>query len=181
MAIIRREKSKDALLRRAHLGNVDNPEEILNLARRHGIKTVPLDVVALMDVMGIDLVYCEDFEKDESGSLTKKDDGSWVCKVNAKHHPTRQRFTIAHELAHYILHRNQKNEFVDFTYFRSFDSKNAMEYEADSFAGMLLMPESDISYFINNVSFEIDEIAKHFGVSSLAVRVRARQLGLEEN
>ena len=82
----------------------------------------------------------------------KKAENGWVCTVNANHHPTRQRFTLAHELAHYILHRNKHSEFVDNTYFRSIDSENPMEYEANAFAGVLLMPESDMKYFIKNVS-----------------------------
>ncbi len=180
MAIIRRNKSKDALLRRAHLGNVENAEEILNLARKHGITMAPLDVEALMKLMGINLVYSSDLEKDVSGCLTKEDGDNWICKVNVDHHRTRQRFTIAHELAHYILHRNQQNDFIDHTYFRSSVNENAMEYEANAFAGTLLMPEEDIRYFIGNVSTSVNEIANHFGVSPLAVRVRALQLGFKE-
>lgn len=180
MAIIRRNKSKDALLRRAHLGNIDNADEILNLARQNGIKVAPLDVDSLMKLMGIEVNYSHDLDKDESGSLKKIEGDTWVCTVNANHHPTRQRFTLAHELAHYVLHRNKQNDFVDHTYFRNTDNDNPMEYEANAFAGALLMPELEIRSFIRNVSSNVDEISDNFGVSPLAVRVRARQLGFKE-
>lgn len=178
MAVIRRKKSKEALLRRAHLGNIRNAEEILNLALQHGIKTAPLDIDALVNLMGISVVY-DDLPKDTSGSLTKTADG-WVCQVNKSHHPTRQRFTLAHELGHYILHRNKHTEFIDHSYYRQTEDSNTMEFEADSFAAHLLMPENDMRYYINNVSSEVANIAQHFNVSPSAVRIRAKQIGFKE-
>ena len=179
MAIIRRNKNKDAILRRAHLGNIDNAEDILNLARQNGIKTTPLDVESLMNLMDVKIIYSDNLSSDISGNLKKTDSG-WVCEVNKKHHPTRQRFTIAHELAHYMLHRNEESEFVDYTYFRASDNVNKMELEANEFAGKLLMPEADFRFFIKNVSQNVDNIADHFGVSPLAVRIRAKQLCFRE-
>ena len=45
-----------------------------------------------------------------SGSLSYKD-GVWIMTVNSKQHPRRQRFTLAHELAHYILHKEKTQSF----------------------------------------------------------------------
>lgn len=179
MAIIRRKKNADAMIRRAHLGNIDNAEEVLNLARQNGIRTTPLDVEGLMKLLDVSVQYREDLDNDVSGHLKKTENG-WVCSVNSKHHPTRQRFTLAHELAHFILHRNDQSEFIDHTYFRTSDAANSMEHEANSFAGHLLMPEEDFRFFIRNVSADIDIIAEHFGVSPVAVRVRAKQFGFKE-
>ena len=50
-----------------------------------------------------------------SGSLSYKD-GVWIMTVNSKQHPKRQRFTLAHELAHYILHKEKNTEFQDSTF-----------------------------------------------------------------
>ena len=57
MAIRRRNKDKDTLLRRAHLGDIENPDDILNLARQHGISTKPLDIKGLLTCIGIDVEY----------------------------------------------------------------------------------------------------------------------------
>lgn len=54
-----------------------------------------------------------------------------------------------------------------------------MHNEANKFACELLMPEADFKWFINNISTEVDKIAENFGVSPLAVRIRAGQLGLK--
>jgi Zn-dependent peptidase ImmA (M78 family) len=56
-----------------------------------------------------------------------------------------------------------------------------MHQEANEFACNLLMPEADFKWFIKNISGDVDLIAKNFGVSPLAVRVRASQLGLKTN
>ena len=179
MAVRRRKQNKDHLLRRAHLGDIDNAEELLNLARQNGIATAPLDVEALMKVLGIVVKFSGDLPKETSGMLVNED-GRWICTVNAKHHKTRQRFTMAHELAHFILHRNEKSSFTDYTYFRNEDGNDSMEYEANAFAGALLMPEAGFSFYINNISSSLDDVAKYFGVSPLAVQVRATQLGFNK-
>lgn len=54
-------------------------------------------------------------------------------------------------------------------------------FEANKFACELLMPEADFLYFVKNISSNVDEIAKNFGVSPLVVRIRANQLGLKTN
>lgn len=175
MAIVRRNKSKEALVRRAHLGNVSNADELINLAIKNNISTQPLDVEGLCKLLNIDVAYADDLSADVSGKLTKTETG-WLCIVNANHHSTRQRFTIAHELAHYILHRNQQSNFIDSTYFRKEDSINTMEYEANAFAADLLMPRASFQYFTRNISNDINKVAAHFGVSPLAVSVRSKQL-----
>ncbi|WP_176056003.1 ImmA/IrrE family metallo-endopeptidase [Brucella intermedia] len=177
MAIIRRKKNPEAVLRRAHLGNVDNPLELVSLAKKNGLQTQPLDVDGLLKVLGLAVEYSSDLPSDVSGKLQKKDEG-WICIVNKNHHPTRQRFTLAHELGHYVLHRNQNTDFVDHTYFRKADNINSMEFEANQFAGEILMPKETFSYFLKFVSSDINKVAEAFGVSPLAASVRAKQLRL---
>lgn len=178
MAIVRRNKSKEALIRRAHLGNVTNPSDLINLAIKNNLATQPLDVERLCTLLGIEIHYSYELEASVSGKLIKTEQG-WKCTINANHHPTRQRFTIAHELGHYILHRNQQTDFVDSTYFRKEDTQNSMEFEANRFASELLMPSSSFNYYKTNISNDINDIAIHFGVSPLAVSVRSKQLQRE--
>ena len=45
----------------------------------------------------------EVMDASKSGSLSYID-GKWVMSINNNHNIKRQRFTIAHELGHYILH-----------------------------------------------------------------------------
>ena len=54
-----------------------------------------------------------------------------------------------------------------------------MHHEANEFALELLMPKVAFENFVENVSNEVGEIAKHFQVPSLAVRHRAKMLGYD--
>jgi Zn-dependent peptidase ImmA (M78 family) len=152
--------------------------QLLELARRNGVETSPLDVKALLLVLGIALISIP-MSDEISGMLTLADNGKdWVVKVNALHHPNRQRFTIAHEIAHFSRHRFQQVKFEDLNFFRNGES-NPMEAEANRFASELLMPESIFRDKVRTFSGSIEEVALYFMVSTLAVRVRAKNLGMK--
>lgn len=98
----------------------------------------------------------------------------------------RQRFTIAHELGHYFLHRKLKNTFVDEIFARS-GITNQTEKEANVFAASLLMPKESIfkaiseKKWINALDDEkINELAKLFNVSSISMTYRLVNLKLIE-
>lgn len=160
----------------ADLKSITSADKLRELASENHIKTSPLDVIALAECLGIKLRF-EPLPDNISGSLKKeKKTGKWVMQINALHHPTRQRFTIAHELGHHILHGGIKNEFSDEEFFRSNES-DWMEVEANRFAADILMPENEFRNYIINTSKKVAEIASHFQVSPKAVTVRAEQLG----
>lgn len=85
----------------------------------------------------------------------------------------RIRFTIAHELGHYILHRQtselfrcSQNDMLDWD-----SQERLIESEADTFASALLMPADDYRTQIGSetVDLEIlDTCAKRYGVSLTA-------------
>lgn len=152
--------------------------QLLELAKQKGVESSPLDVRGLLSVLGIKLISFP-MKDDVSGMLTLSDNGrEWIVKVNALHHPNRQRFTIAHEIAHYARHRFQQVEFEDLNFFRNGDS-NPMEVEANRFASELLMPETVFREKVKIFSGSIEAVAQYFKVSTLAVRVRAKILGMK--
>ena len=152
--------------------------QLLELAKQKGVEASPLDVQGLLSVLGIKLISVP-MSDDVSGMLSLSDNGKdWVVKVNALHHPNRQRFTIAHEVAHFARHRFQQVEFKDLNFFRNGDS-NPMEVEANRFASELLMPESIFRDKVKIFSGSIEAVAQYFKVSTLAVRVRAKILGMK--
>ena len=118
----------------------------------------------------------------KSGSLSCVD-GKWIMCINSSHNPKRQRFTMAHELGHYILHRGKNIEFVDTTFFRS-DEMDSIEYIANEFASRLLMPEDKLRKLIDEDRIKnIGELASRFDVSSAAMKYRVISLGyrIKEN
>lgn len=151
-------------------------DDLLNAASENCIETSPLDVYALTKHLGIKF-SCIPMPDETSGSLTF-DERGWLITVNALHHPNRQRFTIAHELAHYALHRKSREEFRDQNFFRN-DCTDPMEAEANHFAATLLMPEPAFRKAAEALNGDIEAIAKSFKVSTMAVRVRAKILGFK--
>lgn len=118
----------------------------------------------------------------KSGSLSCID-GKWIMCINSSHNPKRQRFTMAHELGHYILHKGKNIEFVDTTFFRS-DEMDSIEYNANEFASRLLMPEDKLRKLIDEDRIKnIGELASIFDVSSAAMKYRVISLGyrIKEN
>ncbi|MBP5053745.1 ImmA/IrrE family metallo-endopeptidase [Pseudomonas chlororaphis] len=88
--------------------------------------------------------------------------------------PGRIRFTQAHELGHYILHRLKRDEFrCSSDDMLSWEEKN-IEAEADLFASFLLMPLND---FRNQLTTDVDiELLRHcamrYGVSLTAAALK---------
>jgi Zn-dependent peptidase ImmA (M78 family) len=174
MAFIKKDKSKKIVV--SDLPNLTTPDDLISFAEKNGIETDPINIAELAQHLNITTRY-EPMDDDQSGSLVKnKKSGQWVMTVNSLHHPHRQRFTMAHEIAHRICHAAQSDEFRDNVFFRNKET-NPMEIEANKFASSLLMPKDKFSSFIKNESSKVEDISKFFRVSSIAVRIRAKQLG----
>jgi Zn-dependent peptidase ImmA (M78 family) len=158
--------------------NLDTPLEIIDFAKRNGIYQIPINVAEIASKLDITVNY-EPMPDDNSGSLSKhKKTGKWIMTVNSLHHPHRQRFTIAHEIGHRIRHAANCEHFEDTTFFRNGDT-NPMEVEANRFAAEILMPEDEFISYLKNKSAKVEDIAEFFHVSSMAVRIRAKQLGYQ--
>ena len=107
----------------------------------------------------------------------------WGILYDADQSETRRRFTVAHELGHYVLHRRRietEQRFKD-GIFCSEDNVvrgagGDIEIEADQFAANLLMPLHDFRRQISpkaRVDFdELGKIAKRYGVSLTATVLR---------
>jgi len=66
-------------------------------------------------------------------------DGTIICNDGTTHHG-RRRFTIAHELGHWLLHPNQSQDFLLTENSVARHKASPMEAEANAFASSLLMP-----------------------------------------
>ncbi len=110
-----------------------------------------------------------------SGSLTFEN-GVWTIKINKSHNVKRQRFTVAHELGHYMMHRNKSATFTDNIFFRA-ESKEGIEYRANEFASKLLMPADKVRSAIKEGERNLGALAERFGVSSPAMKLRVQELG----
>lgn len=125
-----------------------------------------------------------------SGAITYEDESKiYTIIVNTKKPTTRQHFTIAHELGHYYLHKNKLSSdewIIDDdnsldgakTLFRLDNGeRNVIEKEANNFAAALIMPEELVGDAWKKIK-NIEECAKIFNVSILAMTIRLEKLGL---
>lgn len=153
-----------------------NVDAMLNYAfTKDMISSYKLDIKSLINIYGIKLVM-EDLPTEISGIL-KKEGSSWSIFVNKKHSCNRQRYTMAHEFAHYCLHRDSSQNFEDKSFFRREENKATIEYEANQFAAELLMPEESIKEAISSDILVLKDLAESFGVSLIAMKNRLINLG----
>jgi Zn-dependent peptidase ImmA (M78 family) len=119
----------------------------------------------------------------------------WINPAENAYGP-RRRFTLAHEIAHFCMHRSaDRHEFIDTksTMNRSESYWSSYESEANRFAAELLMPQQLIETMGRRVidaykaehSVEkmpitrfIDEMAVKFRVSHPAMEFRLRNVGI---
>jgi Zn-dependent peptidase ImmA (M78 family) len=84
----------------------------------------------------------------------------------------RKRFTVAHEIAHFILHREQAEKGItDDEMYRSGLSTRE-EVEANKLAADILMPYSLISSLVAKGYKSVSELASQLGVSKTAMSIR---------
>ncbi|MVT07752.1 ImmA/IrrE family metallo-endopeptidase [Chitinophaga tropicalis] len=161
-------------------GSDQLPVRIEDVARFKGINVVPFPL-----------------ENDVSGILVIEPGGATIG-YNQEESRVRRRFTVAHELGHFMLHntQNDRKVFVDNTFKVSnefkvlFRSKHGqeepttarMEFEANTFAAAILMPEKYVFQLINEIEFDlgdeaaVKELSRRFDVSSTAMYYRLLNL-----
>lgn len=127
---------------------------------------------------------------DVSGMLVVENERGAIG-YNSTHALVRQRFTIAHEIAHFLLHRkkNRKSQlFIDRFVFRrdenSSTGKDREEVEANRLGAALLMPASLVRLEIRTHQLDLDDaeaiesLARRFQVSTAAMTNRLTNLSL---
>jgi Zn-dependent peptidase ImmA (M78 family) len=119
-----------------------------------------------------------------SGQISREGDG-YTIKVNRNEARERQRFTIGHELSHFLLHRDlidsSPNGITDNVLYRSGAPEN-IEYEANRLAADLVMPmalverklREDFGGVVTDAT--IESLAASFDVSKAAMEIRLSTL-----
>jgi Zn-dependent peptidase ImmA (M78 family) len=107
------------------------------------------------------------------------DSSSNTIVVNDTYPATRNLFTIAHEIGHYVLHGTTENRFDScHKYTRE---ERTREVEANEFAAKLLMPSYKFVDVFKQFAGDCKKVSYEFGVSVEATKVRALNLGLIDN
>lgn len=137
----------------------------------------PIDLSKIVTRFAMSIKQGDFGRADISGAYDRKNRTIYIAQND---HYSRQAFTIAHEIGHYLLHESKNEE----TFFRvdalKFNGqKPAMEQEADWFAAALLMPKRLVER-LWVATFDIERMARLFRVSYSAMDYRLKNLGLLE-
>lgn len=171
-----------------------NPElAARKLLKELGVRKAPIELRFITNKLGIEL-HKEAFDKELSGVLIKEGARTVIC-YNAQHHENRRRFTVAHEIGHFVL-GHPGEMFVDKTLRekavvvrrdgRSSEGTDKHEIEANRFAAELLMPRDIIDEEVRKRLAKakmpspksiVIEMARLFRVSGQAMEFRLVNLG----
>lgn len=165
--------------------------KIEELVKRVFIETelcsIPVKIMPIVKYYGFS-VFRANMPDNESGYIIVSDkvvepfNTNKVIVYNANHSNRRNRFTVAHELAHYIFHTSEE-------IYAHRDSGNLgiEEINANSFVFALLMPKKEIIAFVKEAKndfwgfapneYIISRVADKFNVSEQAAETRLRKLG----
>ena len=119
-----------------------------------------------------------------SGQISREPN-QYVIRVNRNEARERQRFTIGHELAHYLLHRNvidsSPEGITDTVLYRS-GKPEQIEFEANRLAAEIVMPtpliQRELQTKFGGVVTEatIESLASQFEVSKAAMEIKLSTL-----
>ncbi len=154
--------------------------EARKLLENNSISRPPVPVEELAAALDID-VRSSAGNDEVSGALIRNDD-SVVIAVNSSQHENRQRFTIAHEIGHFLLHKGTQVHFDDDfrVNYRKADSTGLAtdeEREANLFAAALLMPV----HFLKKdwLRLRLENHAPAIATQSLAMRYKVSPKAME--
>jgi Zn-dependent peptidase ImmA (M78 family) len=163
---------------------VENSE--MSIVARH-LASAPVDLGAIFEDLGIE--YDEERMDDGvSGSITRNGD-KFTVAVNLLESSNRKRFTAAHELAHYLLHRDlmhvdggKMNRHMDRLFGAPEDNPASPftrqhEVQANRLAAQIVMPAALVRAKFASQK-DAARLADDFGVSKAAIEIRLKTLGL---
>lgn len=153
---------------------IDLAPELALCIKRHQ-RAAPIDIISIAHDLKIN-VYKAMGGAHLAGKIVKdaKRGGAsgYAIFVNAADPYRRQRFTIAHEIAHFLLHREAIGDgIVEDALYRS-GLSNKQEIQANKLAAEILMPLHLINRAMDSHIKTIGELAQLFQVSDSAMSVR---------
>jgi Zn-dependent peptidase ImmA (M78 family) len=145
----------------------------------------PVNIEAIIRGLGIELDKRAELDTEIAGQLVRSDDGKFKISVNKSDTYYRQRFTMAHELGHYLMHAHLIGDGVDdSTAYRSVPEgrfynsaiTSVEETQANQFASRLLLPKSVIIQKAH-IGTTVKELSVLLQASIRATEIRLKGLG----
>ena len=142
----------------------------------------PVKLGAIAQRLGVK-VLLSTLPRGTSGQIGKES-GDFVIRVNRHEAKHRQRFTLAHELAHFLLHRERielDGSWSENVLLRAPNQPMQIEYEANRLASDLVIPSAQLAdatadYSGPMTSEVIEDLARRFGVSTAAMEIKLQMV-----
>ncbi|WGR57417.1 ImmA/IrrE family metallo-endopeptidase [Paracoccus versutus] len=157
---------------------LDTPERVLSYCQEMGLITEFGSVDIQRLILNDDNLTLK-FEDlaDKDAYIMHAGGASYIIGINSKHPKNRQRFSMAHEYAHYQLHRNQITEFPEGERILHRDGNSIpIEWQANRFAAKILMPKTAVESAMIKSDGRIVEAALALKVSVAALQFRQEEL-----
>ncbi len=155
-------------------------EKAVELLEEFGIDDIQ-DVDIRDLVYAKDIIYRESPLENYDGRIVYGKHGKALITVNSNLiYEPRKRFTIAHELGHYILGHNRKTVVHDNEASMEFYKSGSQETEANQFAAELLIPTSIFLEYIEGEMFSpllMNELARVFKTSVTSIVYKYLEYG----
>ena len=149
--------------------------EYVGIARKYR-QSAPVNIVRLAHEIGLAVYLTGDWPETASGMIRKnrKKGGKsgYAVTVNDKHCKARQRFTIAHEIGHFVLHPDLIGDRIGDDWLCRSRLPGIREAETNRFAANLLMPNDLIEKVAADGADTIPDLARVFEVSRSTVSAR---------
>lgn len=161
------------------------------MSYKNYIASIPVNIEAMIRSFDIELDKNSNLPEGVLGEISKDGD-RYKISIKKTDHYYRKRFTMAHELGHFVLHKDKiGNGIDDSENYRTLRRTNSAvgvleEKEANSFAANILMPEDLVvqyakerGVFVGNDNEQeeaLQEIATAFQVSKAAMEIRINGL-----
>lgn len=168
----------------------DKAEEVAKKYNPQSLAPFPYESI-VNDMDDLEVIYLDLKQEHISGAILLDGEKNLLSiLINTNKSKNRQNFTLGHELGHYFLHKEivkEKAGLIDGDGFLDGDNilflddiatTTRIETEANHFAASLLMPEQLVRNAWDATSGDIEEVAKIFKVSVVAMSMRLSKLGL---
>lgn len=146
-----------------------------------GDRGIPIDPVTIARALGVEVLEGQ-MPDSVSGAIIKEAGDDATIFIEQSDSDNRKRFTVAHELGHYVSKADEGDEdfeYVDYRGALAASGTNAEEIFANQFAAELLMPEKEVRKAWREHN-SVSVLALDFGVSSDAMSFRLKNLGILE-
>jgi hypothetical protein len=144
------------------------------LLQRAGVSREPVSLRDVVSALNLEVVRTTGEPFLCEGALQPVGD-SHAIVVRGASNEHRRRFTIAHEIGHFVLHPGRLAPERGGAVNAAWQEK---EREADQFAAELLMPEDLVREAVAEHGDDATRLADRFDVSRQAMQTRLRRLGL---